>query len=261
MGRLALTAALLVCSTGRPCAQSEAAFEFENGPSIFPVASLAVRYNRWLDRGTYLRAYIADAVPGDPNRLEATVAKIDSKEGALLGAEIGWHGIATRDEDGAVDEESPWSKVALGVWGYTTGLGPSEREGGAGAYLLGQRELWRHEDGIRGLSAFARLGIAEEEVGPFDAYLGGGLVYHGLLPGERVDQLGLAVAAGRFGGRTRRAESPGLEPWEVSIELTWQVPVTEHLFVQPEVQWIMDPGGDPGLDDAWVLGMRGGVVF
>lgn len=43
---------------------------------------------------------------------------------------------------------------------------------------------------------------------------------------------------------------------ETNFELTWQRRVSERLTLQPDVQYVVNPGWDPALRDALVLGVR-----
>ena len=43
---------------------------------------------------------------------------------------------------------------------------------------------------------------------------------------------------------------------ETAIELTYRLPVTRWLTFQPDVQYIVNPGTDPDIDDAIAIGLR-----
>lgn len=45
------------------------------------------------------------------------------------------------------------------------------------------------------------------------------------------------------------------------IELSYQCQVTPWLIVQPDVQYIINPGGTQDLDNALVVGGRASVTF
>lgn len=103
------------------------------------------------------------------------------------------------------------------------------------------------------------MGAARESVNQTGRYLGAGLVYTGLLPGRDADQLGLAVALAFNGDnfkRTRRNEGLPVDRAEVNLELSYRVPITDWLTVQPDVQYIIDPGALGELNNALVLGLR-----
>ena len=46
------------------------------------------------------------------------------------------------------------------------------------------------------------------------------------------------------------------DPYEASIELTYRIPINEWLTLQPDVQFIFNPGADPALADSLALGLR-----
>jgi len=53
-----------------------------------------------------------------------------------------------------------------------------------------------------------------------------------------------------------RAEGFAVTAGELACELTWRIPVGEHLVLQPDVQYIVDPDTNPGIADALVLILR-----
>ena len=40
------------------------------------------------------------------------------------------------------------------------------------------------------------------------------------------------------------------------MELTWRAPVAGWLTLQPSLQYVVNPGMDPQLANAWTLGLR-----
>ncbi|WP_176472903.1 carbohydrate porin [Sphingomonas lenta] len=231
-----------------------------NGPSIFPVTSLAVRAEAALGGGWAARGAVLDGVPGDPDRPRRTRVRLSRGEGALLVGELAWTDART--------------KVALGGWAYTArfpelGTGPTgavgARADNRGAYLLLERRIAPSgaRDGA-GWAAFARVGGANGRVNPIVRYAGAGVVRTGLLRRGRDDQLGLAVARATFGRSYRRAvRGAGGVPssHETVVELTYRTPLTGWLTLQPDAQLVIDPSGDRRLRDALVLGVRAELGF
>jgi carbohydrate-selective porin OprB len=43
---------------------------------------------------------------------------------------------------------------------------------------------------------------------------------------------------------------------ELACELTWRIPFGEHLVLQPDVQYVVDPDTNPDIADALVLILR-----
>lgn len=73
------------------------------------------------------------------------------------------------------------------------------------------------------------------------------------------DELGIAIAQAYNGDAYRslaaRADVSS-DRAETNIELTWRIPVAEWLVLQPDVQYIINPGTNPQLRDALVVGLR-----
>lgn len=114
-------------------------------------------------------------------------------------------------------------------------------------------------DDAQGLNGFLRVGAARESVNQTGRYLGAGLVYTGLLRGRDADQLGFAVAAAFNGDsfkRARRIDGLPVDRAEVNLELSYRMPITDWLTLQPDLQYIIDPGALGELKNALVLGLR-----
>jgi len=195
-----------------------------NGPSIFPETSLAARLKVVLGHGWELQAAVLDGVPGDPDRSAGTRIRFGEDDGVLAIAEVAhaWRPAAEaaarsvsrlprRRAIGRKIEAHPYAlRVAAGSWVYsarrdhlslTIADGSPEREHGhPGFYATADLDaIVLDPFGSRGLAVFLQLGWADEDIEPFEAYVGGGVTYKGLLPWRREDVLGVAVAAA-FGG-------------------------------------------------------------
>ena len=231
----------------------------ENGPSIFPVTSLAMRGRVTLTDTLSFQMVVLDGVPGDPNHPRRTTIRLGNGDGVLIAAEADY-------EDGA------GTKLALGVWHFTARFDdvfatdaagdPLRKSGNQGIYMLGERTIY-HEPGDpdQGLAVYGRLGFADSDVNQFSNYIGAGAVYTGLLPGRGEDQLGLALAIARNGGPFKDALRAGggrVFDQEFNIELTYRAQVTPWLALQPDIQYILDPGAGANgdLDNALVVGLR-----
>jgi porin len=159
----------------------------------------------------------------------------------------------------------------VGAWGYTTEFEDLSRTSAAGepvfqrgtygVYTFGERSLYLEEDCIQGLSVFARAGIADSRVNVIKTYLGGGTVYRGLFPDRDRDRLGCAVAAAQFSSEWREVVERETDDWEIALELTYRAILTPWLSLQPDLQYVINPGGDPALNDALVVGIRGVLSF
>lgn len=215
-------------------------------PSFFPTTSLGLRLRFAPTDGTYAIAAVYDGVPGDPNDPYGTEVAFDDGDGVFAIGEVGITSTAGR-----------YYKVGLGGWTSTAqfddfaGLSHNDN---AGVYVIGETDLWRHDDG-RGVGIFGQLGFADEDMNQTGTYAGAGITWTGPLPARAEDVAGFAVAHAR-NGDDFRAANPGLERAETTLEWTYLIPATPWLNIQPDVQYVIDPGMDPAQDDAVVVGFR-----
>ncbi|MCB2107228.1 MAG: carbohydrate porin [Rhodobacteraceae bacterium] len=233
----------------------------ENGPSIFPSASLAARLQYQITDSVLVRAAIFDGVPGDPNRPRRTAIKLGNGDGALLAAEVeadldgtiatvgGWHYTSKFDEQLAIDPAT---------------LGPKQSNGNSGIYVEAERQVTSPFGDARGLSMFGRFGIANGKINQLSRYAGGGLAYTGLFDARPDDVAGFAIAHAVNGDTFRTLQTAAGTPVdkaETSFEFTYRAQLTDWLAIQPDVQWIVNPGTDPTLKDAVAIGLRFEVGF
>lgn len=213
-----------------------------NGPSIFPMTSLAARLEIRPAEGWAVRAAILDGVA---NRIDFPPSAL-RKDGALL---IG-------------EAELPLlgGRMLIGHWRYTAHFdahdGGRSRDNG-GVYLRGEAPIVSGPAGT--LAGFFRLGTANGELNMFDRFASAGMKLTGWLPGRDEDELGLAFATA-FASRDYRLAQGGGKS-ETAVELTYRAPIASWLSVQPNVQYVRNPSADPTIDDALVLGLRFETTF
>lgn len=215
-----------------------------NGPSIFPTTASAV-VMRWTEPGWSVRLGLFDGVSGDPDHPRRTVVRFPGESGLLMVGEV----------DLALDDDT---QLQLGAWRYTRSFdavdgGARRLSGNSGAYVMGQTMVLSR--GEQRLDAWLRLGIANSAINPVGAYLGGGLTYGG----DR-SSWGLAFAHARLGDPALRAGA-GERRAETNVELSWAFRLNDRLTIQPDVQYIFNPGWAAGRADALVVGLRFGAVL
>ena len=214
--------------------------------SIFPAATFGTRIKIDTSTQTYIEAAAFDGVPGDPNDPYGTHVQFDHGDGVFYIGEGGIH-----------NADGTYYKVALGGW-YTTAhfddFAGVARHANSGIYLIGETDLFRHEDG-RGLGVFTQLGFADGDRNQTGTYLGAGVNWTGPLTARPADVAGIGIAHAR-NTDDFRSLNPGFNRAETALEFTYLVTPLPWLSVQPDIQYIVDPGTDSTLDDALVLGFR-----
>jgi len=224
----------------------------ENGPSIFPITGLGA-VTRWdYSESVQVRLAAFEGTVGDPTHPRRTTVDLEGDEGSLLVAEVTVH-------------PTDANRSILGVWRHTgrsTDFADEElvrRTESLGFYALTEGTLMERGEGS--LAGFLRVGVADSDVHQISRYIGAGIVWSGplLASAEREEQLGLSVGNVTNGDAFRHAQADlGLayERHETAIELTYRMQALPWLALQPDLQYIINPGTDPTLNDAWAVGLR-----
>src|SRR6185369_5099155 len=111
----------------------------------------------------------------------------------------------------------------------------------------------------RQLNAFMRLGVADGDTQQIAAHFSAGAVVARPFLGREGEALAVGVAIAENGAEFRRAErlrGRAVERRETALELTYRVDLTPWLAVQPDLQYVINPGADPTRKDALVVGVR-----
>ncbi len=208
----------------------------QSGTSLFPVTSLGALV-QWLGDHHYVLTSVFDGVAGDPDNPRGTQVKLSGNDGLFSGIEWGLGQLEAGD------------KLALGLW-HSSAPTADVLTGDAvdstyGGYALAQKQG-------SGWQLFMQLGIADTSVNTISRYLGAGLRFETLW--QTGDALSLGIAHARVNPLLR--ERDGQTAAETAIEVTYALDALKTLRIQPDVQYIINPGFDQALKNAWVLGVR-----
>ena len=120
------------------------------------------------------------------------------------------------------------------------------------------------------LRFFGRLGVGEGDRSLTDFYAEVGLNYRALIPGRAQDFLGVGFTYTSLSDDARRlvrevplsSSPPAPSPdYESIFEFTYQANLAPWLSVQPDLQYIVHPGGSPRYGNALVTGVRTVITF
>ena len=152
----------------------------------------------------------------------------------------------------------------------TSGQTTQTSQGRYGFYVLGDQAIvrWGDAQSNRHLGVFAAFVCApDERVNPLPYFFDVGAVAYGLVPTRPRDFAALGVAYGSYSSDLRQAESMqalhnpavGVQDFEMTVELSYGWTVRPGLLVQPDLQYIVNPGGNHAIANALAVGMN--VVF
>jgi porin len=247
---------------------------YGGGPA-YPLAALGARIQIKPSDNTAILAGVFDDNPGggafsdDAQALDNNGAKFNLNTGALFIAELQY----------AVNEPAPGQLVPadqpppsglpgtykIGFW-YDTGAFPDQRFGTDGLslaspdsdgdpkihpgndsfYGVADQTVWQSAaDNARSLNLFGRIMVAPEDQNLVDFSFNGGVTLAAPLPGRDNDQAGIDLGIGHVSRRAAgldRDQGHVVRGVETLLELTYQAQITPWLQLQPDLQYIVDPG-------------------
>ena len=116
----------------------------------------------------------------------------------------------------------------------------------------------------KGLSSFVRAGFSPQTASQVGFYADSGLVYTGLIPMRDADKLGVAFGYAQMGSQYasqgNAAGLPGVG-YEAVAELSYSMQLAPAISIQPDLQYILHPGGTQQYGNALVVGVRAVVNF
>ena len=133
-------------------------------------------------------------------------------------------------------------------------LTPDKHNYNYGIYLIADQMILPDASETGGLSVFGQVAVSPEKINTHYAYAGAGLTYKGLLTKRAEDILGIAF------NKTWLSD-PAIKD-ESIIELSYKAQVTKNLFIQPDFQYVINPGGtDHTLKNSIAGSLRFGLNF
>jgi len=92
-----------------------------------------------------------------------------------------------------------------------------------------------------------------------------GFLVRGLFPSRPTDVWGFGVVYGHFSNDlqdSQRRAAVGVQRYEMALELTYRLRFRDNaVFFQPDLQYIIRPGGTGQIGDAFVAGFQAGINF
>ena len=133
-------------------------------------------------------------------------------------------------------------------------------------YVIMDQLLWRvsGSEDPRGVGMFFRLAGAPDDRNPVDFHFDAGLTFTGMIPGRPNDALAVGFAYTGISDQVLAFDVDSGEPvareYESLIEIAYTLEVTTGWVLQPDFQYLWNPGGG-GVDDATVVGARNTFTF
>ncbi|MCE0484538.1 MAG: carbohydrate porin [Methylacidiphilales bacterium] len=281
-----------------------------SGGPAYPLAAPGIRLMLNPIPQVCLMAAVFDGDPGDgaanPQKNDSSGTNIDFNQGALsffeadykLNQEDGAKGLPGTYKLGGFYATENYSDLGVDENGVSLASPASDgkplrHSGDWGVYFIADQMVWRKpadpkgvkntsasQPSDQGLGLFWRIGGTPSDRNPIDFYTDGGFNYTGLFPGRDEDVLGFGTAYAHVSDSLSTLDretnavtgvNGPVEDEEIALELTYQAKLAPWWTLQPDVQYIIHPGGhvaDPtdlsgtrAIPDALVLGVRTTITF
>ena len=219
---------------------------------IFPLTALGIAGKFKISEDVAIQAAIYDGLPEDFESNQYNVNwDLKSNDGVLVFSELQ---LATNFGNlpgtlkagyyyhSHLKETCPETKIAETVFDKNYGF-----------YAIADQRIFQLNEN-RGLGLFAQLAVSPTNINSHNYYLGGGINYQGIFDNEGEDSFGIAFAHAGFNDSSVKNET--------TIEMFYRTAVTENLFIQPDIQYIINPAGtENNLNNALAVFMRFGINF
>jgi len=159
-----------------------------------------------------------------------------------------------------------WMGGYYSTWTYPQ-FGSSQGQNGAyGLYWHFDQMLYRmFPDADTGLTAWSAFVLCpQQNTAKVPFQYNGGLVYTGMIPFRPQDVSIFGVSYGNFSSNYAQANqvsAGGYATYELVYEFGYRINMTKFAYIQPDAQWVINPGGTGTIPNALVLGAQIGVTF
>lgn len=153
---------------------------------------------------------------------------------------------------------SPWQFAQFGTTDTATNS--------YGFYWHADQMVFQEAPGSdQGLTIWSAVVLSpQQNIAKLPFQVNGGLAYKGLIPTRDNDQTVFGVVYGQFSddyAAATEATGGGSPEYELVFEWGYRVQFNQWLYVQPNLQYVINPGGAHNIPNALVLGAQCSVTF
>ncbi len=207
---------------------------------IFPVTALGANVSWQASESLNWQFAIFDGTPNSRNPYNTNLI-IGEEDGYLLVTELKLEKSLIKGLSGT---------YKLGGYYHNheyADAGPHEN---GGAYIIADQNITKK------LALFTQIGFSPSNINDHNHFVSFGCNYKNFSTKRANDEMGLAVA---YFGMDRGDINV---KHETAIEATYKCCINENIYLQPDVQYIINPAGtEEKLDNAFVASLRFGVEF
>lgn len=213
----------------------------DNIPSpIFPLTALGVNLQWNMFDSFVWESAVFDGTPDDfETNPYNTNWKLSKEQGFLAVTEFQLNKSLVKNRAGIY-------KLGLYFHQHRDTINVGKRNGGL--YFVVDQQLTDR------LSFFSQIGLSPRKMNKNNYYLSAGLSCKAPFEQRVNDQVGIALAYAGISGNVVGSET--------AVELAYHFELNKHIYIKPDIQYIINPAGtDEKLDNALVGFVRFGVDF
>lgn len=210
---------------------------------------------------------------------------IRPSDGILLITQIGWtpeffkrpventasDGKSLHDKKTVVPERKGlpghyWFGAYWSPWEFSQFGTDETARNSYGFYWHADQMIYQEAPGSdQGLTIWSAFVLSpQQNIAKLPFQVNGGLAYKGLFPTRDNDYTIFGVAYGKFSSdyaQTVEDQGLGYPDYELVFEWAYRLQLNPFTYVQPDVQWVINPGGTGRIPNALVLGAQMGLEF
>ena len=172
---------------------------------------------------------------------------------------LGKHLLFLNEVDFSWACTSLFGQAIVGFWAFNgrlTNFNGETSGKSAGPFLSLSQTLWKQKP-LRArkqseVGAFCQWGYANQEISDAKFFLSGGISYQNIVKVFHSDSLNIGASTVYF---SQSRGAPYTQSYETSLELTYLFTPYRGISIQPDLQWILQPGGG-GRKNALVALLR-----
>jgi porin len=234
---------------------------------IYPVGGLGGRVDFHPLSSAVVRAAVFDSNPGlaSTTDLHGLRFHLNPSTGLIILAEAVYQIMPSLQNRGKEED------YTLGAYydsrRFSGSFVEPNHHSNGGFYAIVDRLLYRKEPYLNaqskktGLGAFSSFSLAPTDRNQVSFYADCGINYDGPFPGRDNDVFALALSYTKISRDDLVNGVPVHSGHETVLEATYRIQVTDHLGIQPDFQYIFDPGAFRHRPNAVVAGLRYELTF
>jgi porin len=159
-----------------------------------------------------------------------------------------------------------WFGAYYSTWEYAQFGSTQSAANAYGFYWHADQKVYEEAPGSdQGLTLWTAFVLSpQENIAKIPFQWNCGVAYQGMVPQRDEDIAMFGLAYGSFSddyGNAGNAYNGEPVSYEMALEWGYRIQFNRFLYAQPNIQYIVQPGGTGSIPDAFVLGLQIGVTF